>query len=329
MKKTFLIILLSTYAVSAEVSVFGAGNLDSKNPYGLTKTEEHILKNKKELGSIDTKVKSVKTTLETISERIDGLESIYEGDSQKLNSVVLTMNKLLTDFETNQNQTDKNSEDFKELKKVTEKIMLLQEEISKSNKDNLDNLKLVIEKLTKKINIIDKNYLSEKDFKKNMSQFVTIKEFEQLKKSLNLKSNTQSKSTISTKTDKNIKLSASDKADKLNEAKRLFKIDYFTKAIPIFEELISSNYKPAESNYYLGQIWYYRKKYETAISYYKKSAMLYDKASWMPTLLLHSAISFEKTGDYQNAATFYETLISVYPDTKEAKKADSNLLKIN
>lgn len=327
MKKSFLIFLLSTFAVANEVSVFGAGDLDSKNPYGLTKTEERILKNKKELGSIDTKVKSVKTTLETLSERIDGLESIYDGDSQKLNSAILTMNKLLTDFETNQNLTDKNSEDIKNLKKVTDQILQMQEEISTTNKKNIDNLKLALEKITEKVNTINSNYLSEKDFKKNIQQFVTLEEFNALKKSLKINTNKDSKSTISEKSDKTEKLSGDEKASMLEEAKRLFKIDYFTKAIPMFEDLISSNYKPAESNFYLGEIWYYRKKYESAISYFKKSAMLYDKAEWMPTLLLHSAISFEKIGDFKNSVSFYETLINVYPDSNEAKKADKNLSK--
>lgn len=327
MKKSFLIFLLSTFAVANEVSVFGAGNLESSNPYGLTKTEEHILKNKKELGSIDTKVKSVKTTLETISERIDGLESIYEGDSQKLNSAMITMNKLLTDFETNQNQTDKSSEDIKNLKKVTDQILQMQDEISSLNKKNIDNLKLALEEITKKVNTIDSKYLSEKDFKKNMEQFVTVAEFNALKKSLKINTNIDDKSTISKNIDKNKELSADEKASMLEEAKRLFKIDYFTKAIPMFEELIASNYKPAESNFYLGEIWYYRKKYESAISYFKKSAVLYDKADWMPTLLFHSAISFEKLGDFKNSASFYETLINVYPHSNEAKKADKNLSK--
>jgi TolA-binding protein len=93
--------------------------------------------------------------------------------------------------------------------------------------------------------------------------------------------------------------------------------------------LIAANYKPAESNYYLGEIWYYRKDYAKAISYFKKSALLYDKADWMPKLLLHSAISFEKTGDFKNAASFYETLMTNYPESKEAKSADKNLSKLN
>lgn len=205
----------------------------------------------------------------------------------------------------------------------------MQEEISNLNKKNIENLKLALEKITTKVNTIDSKYLSEKDFKKNMEQFVTVAEFNALKKSLKINTNSVDKSEISEKADKNKELSADDKASTLEEAKRLFKIDYFTKAIPMFEELISLNYKPAESNFYLGEIWYYRKKYELAISYFKKSAMLYDKADWMPTLLFHSAISFEKLGDFKNSASFYETLINVYPHSSEAKKADKNLSKTN
>ena len=55
-------------------------------------------------------------------------------------------------------------------------------------------------------------------------------------------------------------------------------------------------YKPAASNYYLGEIAYYTKKYEDAIFFYKKSASLYDQASYIDVLLLHTAISLAKTG---------------------------------
>jgi TolA-binding protein len=49
--------------------------------------------------------------------------------------------------------------------------------------------------------------------------------------------------------------------------------------------------------------------------------MLYDKAKYLPKLLLHSAISFKKIGDNENAKNFYNTLIEIYPKTKEAKEA--------
>ena len=69
----------------------------------------------------------------------------------------------------------------------------------------------------------------------------------------------------------------------------------------------------------------YKKDYDKAISYFKTSAMLYDKGWWMPKLLLHSAMSFEQKNDIDNAANFYNTLINIYPDSKEAGIAKKNL----
>jgi len=320
MIKSFYISILiaSTLSAASEVSVFGAGNLNAKKPYGLTSTEKYILKNKKELGSIDTKVKSVKTTIESLNERIDGLESIYEGDSQKLNSTSLELSKVIGNLENNSNQTDLNSQAIEGVKNFANQLLLDQEEISTSNKANLDALKLAIENLTKLVNEINSNYVSSKEFEKNMKQFVTTKEF-------------QSKTTQKTKkrTSKKTKFQDRSKKDLMLEARLLFKKDHFTKAIPILSYLLKSNYRPAESNYLLGEISYYRKKYQDAISYFKTSAILYDKAKYMPKLLLHSAISFEKTNDLSNATSFYNTIIDVYPASSEAKIASKNLSSIN
>jgi TolA-binding protein len=52
---------------------------------------------------------------------------------------------------------------------------------------------------------------------------------------------------------------------------------------------------------------------------------LYDKAKYLPKLLLHSAISFDKIGDTQNAQNFYSTLIEIYPNTLEAKQASKKI----
>lgn len=56
--------------------------------------------------------------------------------------------------------------------------------------------------------------------------------------------------------------------------------------------------------------------------------MLYDEAQYIPKLLLHSAISFEKTKDKDNAINFYGTLVDAYPETEEAKVAQKNLKKL-
>lgn len=182
----FSCLLLSTLAVAQEVSAFGAGNLDSPNPYGLSTTEKDILKNRKTLGNIDSKVKDVKLSLESINERIDGLESIYEGDSQKLNGSVLKINEVIKKVEENSTLTEKHSSDI-------EQIQAMQEEFAKS----IASLKIAVEKLTDTINKINSNYISEKEFKSNMNQFITRAEFDALKNSLGVK--TSNKTTENTK----------------------------------------------------------------------------------------------------------------------------------
>lgn len=320
MKKTFAFLLLSTIAISEEISVFGAGNLDSNKPYGLTTTEKYILKNKNELNTIDTKVKDVKTTIESVNQRIDGLESIYEGDSKKLNDAVLQLNDLTKKSEINSTEIEK-------IKTVTAQILQIQEENNTNNNKNFENLKLAIAKLEKLINAINSSYISEKEFKSNMEQFVTKEEFDKLKKLVIKEEPSQNLPKESSQLSKE-DLTLSN-AELLEKAKDLFTKDYFTPAIPIFEDLIAKNYKPAESNFYLGEIWYYRKRYNDAINYFKKSALLYDKASYMPKLLLHSAISFENIKDLENAASFYSTLINVYPNSTEAQTANKNLSNLN
>ena len=58
MKKTILVASIVTITslnlVAAEPSAFGAGNLDSTSPYGLTSSEKAVLENKKSLKKVLT-----------------------------------------------------------------------------------------------------------------------------------------------------------------------------------------------------------------------------------------------------------------------------------
>lgn len=87
-----------------------------------------------------------------------------------------------------------------------------------------------------------------------------------------------------------------------------------------FEFLISKKYKPARSNFYLGEIEYKQKNYSGAIVFYQKSVALYSKdTDYMAKLLYHTAISFDKVGDTQRANGFYQALKTQYPESAEAK----------
>jgi TolA-binding protein len=323
-KKLTLILLCTITGFCNEVSVFGAGNLDSKQPYGLTTTEKHIVQNKNAIDSLDSSLKGLKSDIQTVSQRIDGLESIYEGDGKKLNDAVIELKTLSQTAQLHENE-------IKTIKEVSAQILQIQEQNNQSHNENIDKLKKAIDELVKVVNKINKEYVSTKEVQSNMEQFVTKKEFEALKKELlnqtSPTSPTQSSSSSGSEIPK--EYANLTNAQLLEKAKELFSDDFFTPAIPIFEYLIKNHYKPAESNFYLGEIWYYRKQYNDAIRHYKESAILYDKASYMPKLLLHSAISFERISDFENAASFYTTLINSYPNSTEAQTANKNLSQLN
>ncbi|QOG11754.1 tetratricopeptide repeat protein [Arcobacter sp. FWKO B] len=309
-KQGLILLLFSTSALfSAEVSVFGAGNLDSPNPYGLTQSEKKILETKNKVETVDTTVRVVKSDIQLINERLQGLESIFEGEGNKLHNVSLSLNKI--DAQSSKNQTD-----IESLKGVVNQLLAMQEE----NLKNIAELKKAIGEIAKQSDHINKNYLSRNEFEKNMQQFVTKQEFSSTSK--------QSQPTQQTQTQtQSLQFDGKSNEDLFNEGKALFDKRLFTQAIPIFEHLVEKRFKPAESNYLLGQMWFVRKDYEKALSYFKTSALLYDKGYWMPQLLLNSAISFQNMKDIDNASKFFNTLIQAYPDSKEAAEAKKLISK--
>ncbi|MEA3433892.1 MAG: hypothetical protein U9R13_04870 [Campylobacterota bacterium] len=113
-----------------------------------------------------------------------------------------------------------------------------------------------------------------------------------------------------------------------SEGVRLFIKKRYSEAKKRFTITDIKGYKPAASNYYLGEIAYYTKKYEDAIFYFKKSAGLYDQASYIDVLLLHTAISLEKSGDKAQARAFYENIVENYQGKKSARIAKEKLKKL-
>lgn len=181
-KSTLTFLLITSLAGAQEVSVFGAGNLDSKNPYGLNSSEKHILKNQSNINNLNSKVNDIDSLIESINKRLEGIESIYEGDSAKLNDTVLKMNELMKKVDVSSNLASQNQEDTNEIKNVSEQLLNMKAETDKEVKNNIAALKRAIAKLTDLVNKINTEYVSSSELKKNMGQFVTREEFEELKK---------------------------------------------------------------------------------------------------------------------------------------------------
>jgi len=300
MKKSILVVGLTTLVplllLSAEPSAFGAGDLNNPKPYGLTSNEKVILETKQKLHTIAVKSNNQANEVDSLRERLDGLQSIIESLSRKAHNNKINLQKL-------QEQNSLKSQNSDEYEKRLSDVV-------QNNTDSIEKTKLIVTEMSTLVDQINKDYVTKAEFNSLVRDVNKFKE---------LMAKELKHTTPSTVTSKK------SSADLYNEAKKLFDKKYYTKAIENYELLIKRKYKPAYAHYMIGEMNYRRKNYANALSYFKKSTALYSKASYMPTLMLHSAISMDKTGDKKHAKAFYKAIVSKYPQSKEAKEAKKHL----
>ncbi len=286
---TSFVAITSLHLVAAEPSAFGAGNLDNPTPYGLTSSEKTVLQNKQNLKQVVVKSNNQANEVDSLRERIDGLQSIIESLSRKAQENKRTLSSLL----------DKTGEELKNADESEKRLG----EISDVNAKAIDELKQIVES-------INVSYISKDEFNelvKSVNQFkdVVAKEF---------KGKAKEQKSINS-------LDSMKSSEIAKKAKVFYNKKYYTKGIEYYSHLILKNYKPAYAHYMIGQMNFKRKKYGEAISFYKKSAALYSAASYMPDLMLNTAISMDKTGDKKNAQAFFNAIVQKYPTSSESESA--------
>jgi TolA-binding protein len=297
----FIAISLHINLFSAEPSAFGAGDISNSSPYGLTSKEKLILQNKIKLKRLLIQNNNQDDNVNSLRERIDGIQSILESLNKNAHSNKLSFKNLKKTI----------ANDFKNIDEYEKRLS----ELAQANANQIEKINLLTTELAKAVDTINKSYIERKEFNNlvddvNKFKSLVLKE---------LKSNTKSKASVLSKMS-NVKIKA--------KAKRYYDKKNYTKSIKYYEHLISKNYEPARGYYMLGEIHYYRKKYEDAIAYFKKSASLYSKASYMPVLMLHTAISMDKKGDISNAKKFYSAVITKYSKGASAKIARKKIKKL-
>lgn len=288
--------LLTLHISASEPSAFGAGDLNNPTPYGLTPSEEVILENKKKLNKVVVKSNNQANEVDSLRERIDGLQTIIESLSRKSQENKIKIQKIDT----------KNLQDLENQDQYEQRLS----EIVQKNSEEIEKLKLAIAELSVLIDSINTSYVSKDEFNqlvKDVNNFKSLTAKELKSKSSGTKFDGKSLGDIAT------------------QAKKYYDKKYYTKSIEHYQYLIKKNYKPARAHYMIGEMYYYRKNYADAIAYFKKSAKLYSKASYMPNLMLHTGVSMRKTGDKKNAKAFLNGVMQKYPDTKYAKEAKKQL----
>jgi len=304
MKNSAIVSLLIVAAVptlllSAEPSAFGAGDLSSPEPYGLTSNEKVILETKDKLKKVAQKSNSQAGQLDSLRERIDGLQSIVESIGRNTHNNRINLDKL-------------KEEENLGFSNATEYQTRLSDSIQQNAKQ-IEEIKANILELSKLLDEINAKYVTKDEYN---TLVTSVNDFKDLV-AKELKSGKKATSHSSKQSSAAI----------YNLAKKYYDKKYYTKAIQNYEVLIQRRYKPAYAHYMIGEMNYKRKNYANAISYFKKSSSLYAKAKYMPILMLHSAISMDKTGDKAHAKAFYNAIIAKYPNSKEAKEAKQRLGK--
>ncbi len=312
MKRSILVALLVTFLpyslISAEPSAFGAGNINNPNPYGLTSNEKTLLQNKKDLRKVVVKSNNQANEVDSLRERIDGLQTVIESLSRKSQENKINLKALYKKSDEELNSSNEYE------KRLSEFTQLNNQQIT-TNFQEIEKIKVVITEISSLIDTINSKYVTKDEFNilvADMNKFkeLVVKELSNNGSSKKSELDRMSTGSIATK------------------AKSFYNKKYYTKAIEYYTYLISKNYKPARSHYMIGVMKYKRRNYADAISYFKKSASLYSKASYMPSLMLYTGVSMDKTGDKKNAKAFYTGLIKKYPKSPEAISAKKYLNKM-
>ena len=281
----------------ADVNPFTAG-LATSHPYGLTPDEKAILQNRKEIKNLQKEINS------TITQRLTKIEMQmvnYNEQISALNEKVAAFNTLLDEVNGLQSSLAKLKKDENltktQIQNINAKIAGLENNVTKIQNE-INNLKLAIKTITT----------------------VQNQNFMYLKKSIqDILKQLQNYSSTKTITPK----------EAFNLGKKYYFKKNYSKAKYYFQYALSKNYMPAVAAFYLGEIEYFTGNYKLALAYYKKSVQLYSKnASYTPTLLFHTAVSFGKLGNKKAEIMALEKIVKDFPRSYFAPIAKKMLEKL-
>ena len=290
MKYVLLLVFILNLLYSAP-SAFGAGDLSSKTPYGLTTTEKAILENKKKLKLVTSKYIFQNQDIKNIKNELLTLKSLISSNLSSSDRLKKDLNKRIFDLEN-------------------KKIFDLENKINEIN-SRLKYIETATINLNKSTEALKISFLALKDIILNINEnFVSQEELSSIKSLIPKKK----KSKISNK-----------KRELL--AHKAYKKKKYSKAKELYEVLLKNKYHPAKSSFYLGEISFYQKKYKKAIDFYTKSVNLYAKAKYMSLLLYHTAMSYVYTGNKKQAKDFFDSVIVNFPKSKASKWSKKEIKK--
>lgn len=285
--------MLSLVALWAEPSAF---ELQS----GATKKELKTLQSTNK--NLENLVIDYSARIQMLEQSRDGMQSVLDGQALRIKSLLDTIGKQEATIQTLQSNLD------------------YQNDLVRQHNSTIENMQKTIDQLTAKLS--DLTTLTTKLNQDILNELgvLTGTNNQAQKKSKSQTSNEDVKSVNAggRGSDDFTKLSNKEIID---QARKLYREKNLLESKKRYEWLVKNNYKVASSLYMLGEIEYQRSKFAEAISFYKKSASLDDKASYMPILLWHTAWAFRYSKDMDNYNKFLDSLIRLYPESEQGRKA--------
>ncbi|WP_104745151.1 hypothetical protein [Helicobacter acinonychis] len=315
MNRLVLIPFIALFFLNGEPSAF---DLQS----GATKKELRQLQvNSKNFANILTKIHS---QVESNTQAQEGIRSVYEGQANKikdLNNAILSQEESLRSLKASQevqnNTLKQQSQTLDDLRNEIRANQQAIQQLDQQNKQMSELLTKLSQDLVAQIALIQKVLKEQQDkTEKSLKINALANETPPLKANAKQERNTEEK-PLQVEFNKDL----SKQKEIFQEALSLLKDKSYAQARERLLWLEANSYKLAYVRYALGEVAYNEKKHREAIKYYKESALLDQKASYMPVLLWHTAWSFKKIKDDKNYHKFLNTLQRLYPSSDQAKKA--------
>ena len=276
MKKALFFLPLILFA--SDVNPFGAGNINSNNPYGLTSTEKAIVENKKNISKLQYETEQISSSLNTLKLRMNSYDNIISGKLSSLNTILGELEQSKKNYITLKNQiSDINGS----VSKLENKINNIENEISTLK----ETISAVIDTQNKNMNYI-KNSITD-----------IYSQLKKMKKPLDVK--------VAFKKGKNLFF-----ADKLDKSKEYFLYSLSKKYLPATSSYYlgeiafkKNNYKDA-LGYYKKSVDLYPKKTSFTAKLLYHSAVSFEKLNNKKTakITLQKLISDFPDSKYANLA---------------------------
>lgn len=309
-------VLLSSLLLANEPSAF-------ESQSGATKKDIKSLKDSSlNLSSIIVDLQSRVETLEQVQY---GLQSLYDSQNQNLQKVTQDLENNVLFAQENRARFELLKDQVEQIRETQKQYLEVHQNLSKLISDLEGKLQNITQVSSDLNAIVMKEFEGVKNELKKQAEVLNQDQDNIKKLSLEIEKIYQDRKR---EQERNAFKQIHKKPEVLQEAKKLYQEKKNDEAKDRLIWLIEQGYKKAESNFYLGQIAYRQKQYQDAIFYYKESAVLNDKAKYMPELLLNTIKSFDILKDKSNTLKFIDTLLALYPQSKEANEAKKIQSKI-